>query len=557
MAGILVAGTSSDAGKSLVTVGLCRALRRRGIDVAPFKAQNMSNNSMVVSDGEIGRAQYLQAIAAGVEPTTAMNPVLIKPGTDRRAHVVLRGQPDGILEAGQYATGRRHLAAAAFDAFRELQAQHELVVCEGAGSPAEINLRGGDYVNMGLARQFDLPVVLVGDIDRGGVLASIYGTWALLEDDDRRLLKGYVINKFRGDPEVLVPGLTEISRRTGLKNLGVLHWLDGVWLDGEDALSIGAWRRSSASQASRSLDVAVVRLPRVSNATDVDALAAEPGVHVTVTTDPGRCARADLLVIPGTRATLDDLAWLRDRGIDRVVTARHVLGRPTLGICGGYQMLGRVIVDGVEAPPSPVNTPGPDTPGPDASGPVSGSFGGSGPVRPIPEPVDGLGILPLRIDFHPDKVLARPTGHWQGHRTTGYEIHHGRPTQLERPDELFLDGMRVGSTWGTHWHGALEHDAFRRAWLTRIAADTGHPWRPDPEAPGYSERRERMIDTLADAIEEQTDVDGLLSLARSGGGSPTQTPPGDHQIGQPGQGKTHDLQARKPENHSPDKAKEC
>ena len=205
MAGFLIAGTSSDAGKSLITAGLCRAARRRGIDVAPFKAQNMSNNSMVCADGaEIGRAQYLQAIAAGVEPNSAMNPVLLKPGTDRRSFVVLRGQPGGVLEAGEYATGRRHLAEAAHAAYRELAAAHDLVICEGAGSPAEINLRHGDYTNMGLAREFGLPVVIVGDIDRGGVLASLYGTWALLDDADRALLAGYLINKFRGDSAVLV-----------------------------------------------------------------------------------------------------------------------------------------------------------------------------------------------------------------------------------------------------------------------------------------------------------------------------------------------------------------
>ncbi|MEL4504659.1 cobyric acid synthase [Luteococcus sp. H138] len=483
MTGILVTGTSSDAGKSLVVTGLCRVFQRRGIDVAPFKAQNMSNNSMVVGDGEIGRAQFLQARAARVEPTTAMNPVLIKPGTDRRAHVVLRGQPNGILEAGQYATGRTHLAAAAFEAYRELEAAHELVVCEGAGSPAEINLRGGDYVNMGLARQFNLPVVLVGDIDRGGVLASIYGTWALLDEPDRALLKGYLINKFRGDPEVLAPGLTEISARTGLRNFGVLNWLDGVWLDGEDALAIGAWRRagSSPGQGSRPFEVAVVRFPRVSNATDVDALAAEPGVRVSVTADPQLCAQADLLVLPGSRATTDDLAWLRAQGIDAAIRARHAAGRATLGICGGYQMLARTIVDEVE-------------------GHQSG-------------PVDGLGLLPLRVDFHPDKVLERPTGSWHGHRTTGYEIHHGRPTPVGTPDEDFLDGMRVGETWGTHWHGAFEHDDFRRAWLAGVAECQGHPWRPDESAPGYDERREAMITTLADALEAQVDVEALLALA--------------------------------------------
>lgn len=491
MAGILVAGTSSDAGKSLVTAGLCRVLRRRGIDVVPFKAQNMSNNSMVVRDGEIGRAQYLQAQAAGVEPHTAMNPVLIKPGTDRRAHVVLRGRPDGVLEAGQYATGRRHLARAAFAAYRELEAAHELVVCEGAGSPAEINLRGGDYVNMGLAREMGLPVVLVGDIDRGGVLASIYGTWALLEPEDRALLKGYVINKFRGDPSVLEPGLVEISRRTGLVDLGVLDWLDGVWLDSEDALAIGGWGRSAQHVTARPLEVAVARLPRVSNATDVDALAAEPGVRVSVTADPAVCAAADLLVLPGTRATTGDLAWLRERGIADVVVQRHHDGRPVLGICGGYQMLGHTIVDEVE---------------------------GEGARDSSLARVDGLGLLPVDIEFGAQKVLARPTGSWQGHATSGYEIHHGIPTPLDAPrDEDFLDGMRVGTTWGTHWHGALEHDDFRRAFLLRVAEQAGHPWRPAPDAPGYAERREAMIDTLADAIERQLDVEALLALARGQG----------------------------------------
>ncbi|MEA5119179.1 MAG: cobyric acid synthase, partial [Propionicimonas sp.] len=244
MAGLLIAGTSSDAGKSLITAGLCRLLHRRGISVAPFKAQNMSNNSMVCADGsEIGRAQYLQAIAAGLEPTSAMNPVLLKPGTDRRSFIVLRGEPAGTLQAGQYATGRAHLAEAAFAAYAELAEQYDLVLCEGAGSPAEINLRAGDYVNFGLARRFGMPVVLCGDIDRGGVLASLYGHWAIVDDADRALLVGYLINKFRGDQSVLDPGLAELTRRTQLACLGVVPWLPEVWLDGEDALAFAKWPR--------------------------------------------------------------------------------------------------------------------------------------------------------------------------------------------------------------------------------------------------------------------------------------------------------------------------
>ena len=494
--GLLVAGTTSDAGKSLVVTALCRAFVRRGLDVAPYKAQNMSNNSGVCADGaEIGRAQLLQAAAARLEPTSAMNPVLLKPGTDRRAHVVVRGRPAGVLEAGQYATGRAHLAQAAWAAYSELEAAHDLVVCEGAGSPAEINLRSGDYVNLGLARRFDLPVVVVGDIDRGGVLAALYGTVALLEPEDRALVRTFVINKFRGDPDVLAPGLTEITRRTGVPFAGVLPWLDGVWLDAEDSLEVGAWRRSVRSGAEGApLRVAVVRLPRVSNATDVEALAAEPGVEVLVTTDPEVVAGADLAVVPGTRATFSDLAWLRRTGIADAVLDRARRGAPVLGICGGYQMLGVRVEDpdGVEA----------DT--------AASSHA-----------VAGLGLLPVVTRFAVEKSLGRPTGAWRGHPVQAYEIHHGQAERTTvaastspEPVEGFLDGWRVGSTWGTVWHGAFENDAFRRAWLAEVATAAGSAWTPTPGAPAYGARREAMIDTLADAVEEHLDLDLLLAGTR-------------------------------------------
>ena len=342
----------------------------------------MSNNSMVCPDGgEIGRAQYLQAQAARLDPTTAMNPVLLKPGTDRRAFIVVRGQPAGTLEAGQYAAGRGHLREAAFAAYRELADDYELVVCEGAGSPAEINLRAGDYVNLGLAREFELPVVVVGDIDRGGILASLYGTWALLDPDDRATLKAFVINKFRGDVAVLEPGLEEITARTGVPFAGVIPWLLDVWLDSEDTLEVGHWRASTALSAIARdrLKVAVVRLPRISNATDVDALAVEPGVDLLVTVDPAVIEAADLVVLPGSRSTATDLAWLRARGLADVVVRRAAAGRPVLGICGGYQMLAHEIEDEVE-----------------------------GRVGVVP----GLGLLPTRVDFGAEKVLARPTGSW-------------------------------------------------------------------------------------------------------------------------------------------------
>ena len=494
--GILVAGTSSDAGKSVIVAGLCRALVRRGVRVAPFKAQNMSNNSMVCPDGgEIGRAQYLQAQAARLDPTTAMNPVLLKPGTDRQAFIVVRGHPAGTLEAGQYAAGRGHLREAAFAAYRELADDYELVVCEGAGSPAEINLRAGDYVNLGLAREFELPVVVVGDIDRGGILASLYGTWALLDPDDRATLKAFVINKFRGDVAVLEPGLEEITARTGVPFAGVIPWLLDVWLDSEDTLEVGHWRASTALSATARdrLKVAVVRLPRISNATDVDALAVEPGVDVLVTVDLAVIEAADLVVLPGSRSTATDLAWLRARGLADVVVRRAAAGRPVLGICGGYQMLAHEIQDEVE-----------------------------GRVGVVP----GLGLLPTRVDFGAEKVLARPTGSWG--RTaveTAYEIHHGIARRLPGDatrvanavaPEPFLDGWRVGSVWGTMWHGAFESDDFRRAWLADIAATVGSDWTPADGSPGFAARRETMLETLADALEEHVDIDALLAHTRVG-----------------------------------------
>ena len=477
--GILVAGTSSDAGKSLLVTGICRALARRGFSVAPFKAQNMSNNSMVCAGGaEIGRAQYLQAQAAGVTAEPAMNPVLLKPGSDRRAHIVLRGRPAGVLEAGEYATGRTQLAEAAYAAYAELSERFEVIIAEGAGSPAEINLRAGDYVNAGLAQRFGLPMVIVGDVDRGGVFAALYGTWALLDEPDRKLITAFVINKFRGDLGVLRPGLEELSRMTDVPVAGVLPWLPDLELDAEDSLKQRNWRPWSS--AGETLRLAVVRLPRGSNATDVDALAAEPGVEVVVTSDPGLVADADLAVLPGSRATISDLRWLRDRGVADALVQRARRDAPVLGICGGYQMLGTTIRDEIEA--------------------------GTG-LEP------GLDLLPVKVRFGSDKVLGTPTGRWRGSPVTAYEIHHGVAETIG-PAEPFLDGCRVGPVWGTMWHGAFENDGFRRAWLAQIAEDIGSAWRPSLPAAPFRSRRETMIDTLADAVEQHLDLELILTGTR-------------------------------------------
>jgi len=492
---LLVAGTTSDAGKSVVTTGLCRAFARRGVKVAPFKAQNMSNNSMVcrTPDGrgaEIGRAQWIQALAARAEPEAAMNPVLLKPGGDRHSHVVVMGSPAGEISSRDFAD-RGHLRRAAYDAFDDLSSRYDVVVVEGAGSPTEINLRASDYVNMGLARHAAIPTVVVGDIDRGGVFAAMFGTVALLEAADQHLVAGFVVNKFRGDRSLLTPGLHQLEQLTGRRVYGVLPWHPDLWLDSEDALDLDG-RRGDADEAQ--LRVAVVRLPRISNFTDVDALGLEPGVDVTFASDPRGLSDADLVVLPGTRATIEDLAWLRSRGLDRAVRRHAAAGRPVLGICGGFQMLGRTVADehGVE---------------------------GEAAVT-----VPGLGLLDVRTDFTLDKVLALPSGAALGARTGGYEIHHGRVTRADGVEE-FLGGARRGPVFGTMWHGSLEGDEFRQSFLSEVASAAGRTWRPS--ATGFAAAREARLDLLADLVEEHLDVPALLDLALCGAptGLPT-LPPG-------------------------------
>jgi adenosylcobyric acid synthase len=332
---------------------------------------------------------------------------------------------------------------------------------------------------MGLARRFSLPTLVVGDIDRGGVFASLYGTVALLDDADRALIKGLVINKFRGDVELLRPGLDRIAQLTGVPVLGVLPWLDDVWLDGEDTLQVGRWGAVAAASGP-SLQVAAIRFPRLSNVTDLDALAGEPGVEVTMTTDPVAVRSADLVVLPGSRSTVSDLDWLRSAGLADAVTQAARRGATVLGICGGYQMLAETINDPVES--------------------------GVGQVA-------GLGLLPARVAFGTDKVLSTPTGGWRGHEVVGYEIHHGVATvDGHRVDEAFLEGGRVGRVWGTMWHGAFENDGFRRAWLESATTVSGQPFRAHPGALGFRGRREAMLDRLADAVAEHLDTGVLLRL---------------------------------------------
>ncbi|MFF5260509.1 cobyric acid synthase [Actinomadura viridis] len=480
--GLLVAGTTSDAGKSVVTAGLCRWLARQGVKVAPFKAQNMSLNSMVTADGaEIGRAQYTQALAAGVEPRAIMNPVLLKPGSDRRSQVVVLGRPVAEVDALQYGAHKERLRGVVAESLAELRARYDVVICEGAGSPAEINLRAGDIVNMGLARAADLPVIVVGDIDRGGVFASLYGTVALLEPADQALIAGFVINKFRGAAELLEPGLERLAGLTGRPTLGVLPWRMGLYLDSEDTLALDAPRADARAPYGRQvLRVAVVRFPRISNFTDLDALNCEPGVAVRYAASAGDLAEADLVVLPGTRATVADLGWLRERGMAGEIVRRAAEGRPVLGICGGFQMLARSIDDEVES--------------------------GAGTV-------EGLGLLPAKVVFHGEKTLGRPRGQAYGEPVGAYEIHHGI-VEVEG-GEPFLDGCRAGAVWGTTWHGALENDGFRRAFLADVARRAGRDFTPAPDV-SFAALRESTLDALGDLVEEHLDTGAILRLIEDG-----------------------------------------
>ena len=487
---LLVAGTGSDAGKSALVAGLCRWLARQGVSVAPFKAQNMSLNSFVTAEGaEIGRAQAMQAAAAGIEPAADMNPILLKPGSERRSQVVVLGHAEAEADALGYRAHAPRLRQVALASLARLRERYDVVICEGAGSPAEINLRETDVANMGLARAAGLPVIVVGDIDRGGVFASLYGTLALLSPEDQALICGFVINKFRGAAELLDSGLTMIQRLTGRPVYGVLPWRDGLWLDAEDSLALARPQNPIAGGSHHGpfgptdfLRVAVVRLPRISNFTDADALAAEPGVLVRFTDSPAEVADADLAVLPGSRATVADLAWLRERGLAEAIAGRAARGRPVLGICGGYQMLAGQIDDQVES----------------RLGQVA-----------------GLGLLPVRVRFGPRKQLGRPAGFALGAPVTGYEIHHGIAEVTDPAAEPFLDGCRRGAMWGTSWHGALENDQFRRAFLTEVAAQAGRDFTPAPDT-DFGAVRQARLDVLGDLVAGHLDVAALSRLIEDG-----------------------------------------
>ncbi len=492
---LLVAGTTSDAGKSVLVAGLCRMLARRGVRVAPFKAQNMSNNSVVTLDGgEIGRAQALQARACGLEPSVRFNPVLLKPGGDRTSQLVVRGKAVTTVGARDYITHREWLREVVADELASLRAEFDVVICEGAGSPAEINLRATDLANMGLAQAAQLPVIVVGDIDRGGVLAHLFGTVAVLSPEDQALIAGFVVNKFRGDVSLLAPGLDQLTALTGRPTLGVIPFAEGLWLDAEDSLGVvgdAPVGRPGAPIGDEWLRVAAIRLPRISNSTDVEALACEPGVSVHWVSEPSRLADADLVVVPGSKSTVTDLEWMRRSGIGDALVRRAQAGGAILGICGGYQMLGSVIDDGIES--------------------------GAGTVA-------GLGLLDLEIEFAHDKMLAQVEGDGDGIPVRGYEIHHGRVRRNgDAPLLTAADGAKEGSVRGsvrgTHWHGILENDKYRRRFLAEVAETAGRAGFVAAPDTAVAQVREAQLDLLADLVEQHLDVAALDALL--GGGVPS------------------------------------
>jgi len=473
---LMVQGTTSDAGKSTLVTGLCRVLARRGVRVAPFKPQNMALNSAVTADGgEIGRAQAVQAQACRLEPHTDMNPVLIKPNTDCGAQIIVRGRPLANMAASAYHSYKPIAMHAVLESYRRLARSHDCIVVEGAGSPAEINLRDGDIANMGFAEAVDCPVLLIADIDRGGVFAHLVGTLELLAASERSRVVGFVINRFRGDKVLLDPGLGWLERRTGKPVIGVLPYLHGLHLEAEDAVA-----RKQPSKDGAKLRVIVPVLPRISNHTDFDPLRLHPSVDCQFVDLAAPIPAADLIVLPGSKSVQADLASLRAAGWDRAV-ARHLrYGGKVIGICGGFQMLGRRLDD---------------------PGGVEGAVG----------TVDGLGLLEIETTITPEKRLALAAGKLTlaEAAVTGYEIHMGATTgaALVRP-AAWLGGRPDGAIspdgriLGTYLHGLFEHPEARDALLRWAGLDAG-------PAADYRIVREAHIDRLADAVSEHLDLEGL------------------------------------------------
>ena len=475
-------GAGSNVGKSLLVAGLCRACVNRGIRVRPFKPQNMSNNAAVAADGgEIGRAQALQAMACKTDPSVHMNPVLLKPETDGGAQVILHGRRIAHASARDYGDLKPELLPGALESFRRTAADADLVLVEGAGSPAEVNLRRGDIANMGFAEAAEIPAILIGDIDRGGVIAQIVGARAVLDPPDAARIKGFLINKFRGDPRLFDDGFALIERRAGWTGFGVVPWFaDARKLPAEDSFDVGADR--DRGDPSGPVSIAVPLLSRIANFDDLDPLKLEPGVRVQTVPPGDPLPVADLAILAGTKSTRGDLAFLRDQGWDVDLAAHRRRGGRILGLCGGYQMLGRAIDDpqGVEGPP-----------------------GRS----------EGLGMLDVSTTMRLEKRLTRVAGaDREGVPVSGYEIHMGETSGPDCARPMFsVGGAPEGATSpdgrveGAYLHGVFAGDAFRRAFLQRLGAPVSNL--------SYAAEIDRTLDALADHLERAVNLDAILAVA--------------------------------------------
>ena len=481
---IMIQGTMSGAGKSLLCAALCRILRQDGYRVAPFKSQNMALNSGVTRDGrEMGRAQIVQAEAAGVEPDARMNPILLKPSSDVGSQVIVNGAARAQMAAAEYFAYKKELIPEILAAYDSLAAEYDVIVIEGAGSPAEINLRENDIVNMGLAELVNAPVLLAGDIDRGGVFAQLYGTCALLTEAERRRVRGLIVNKFRGDAALLRPGLAQLEELTGVPVLGIVPYLH-VELDDEDSLA--PWLR--VKRTDKPIDAAVLRLPYISNFTDFAPLEAHPLLGVRYVERLGDLGTPDLVILPGTKSTMADLLWLRQSGLETAVLRLAERGTPVLGICGGYQMLGAELrdPDGVES------------------------------EQPV---LRGMGLLPCVTTFAPEKTLTRVRavvtgGPLDGAAIDGYEIHMGATEALGeafcRLEDGRTDGCRAGNVFGTYLHGLFDSGAVTDALAALLCERKGIAAAASTEdARAY---RERQYDLLADGVRAALDMEAVYRI---------------------------------------------
>ena len=489
---IMIQGTASNAGKSLLAAGLCRIFKQDGYRVAPFKSQNMALNSAITPDGlEMGRAQVMQAQAAGVAPDVRMNPILLKPTSDVGSQVIVNGIPRGTMKAGDYFKYKKNLIPDVMEAYSSLGSEYDIIVIEGAGSPAEINLKEDDIVNMGMARMAKAPVLLCGDIDRGGVFASLYGTVKLLSPDEQDMIKGLIINKFRGDVEILRPGLTQLEELAGKPVLGVVPMLE-VDVDDEDSLSA----RLSKSGKVGLVDVAVIRLPRLSNFTDFNPLERMEEVSLRYVGSVGELGHPDLIILPGTKNTMDDLRWLRQSGLEGAILKHAAKGGAVVGICGGYQMLGKTVSDpdGVE---------------------------GGGTLA-------GLGLLPSETVFQGEKTRTQVTGTFAaadgifapmaGVAFEGYEIHMGKTESTAAPlvsfatqtGEVHTDGLSAGNVWGCYVHGIFDKAGAAAALVNCLLKAKG--LEGQAASVDWQEYAQRQYDKLADGLRASLDMERIYRI---------------------------------------------